>query len=205
VDDASVRAGREREATSRAVTLDDIETLVRAVPGTRIGRVKAWANIAPNLAGSQSPGVVAIVIAPAMPVQRPMPSPGLHRAVARYLARRRILGTRFDIVAPEYRQVTVEARVQALPGQALAAVADRVRSALDTFLDPLRGGGDGLGWPFGRDVFRSEVLEAIDQVPGVDHVLTLALVADAGAPLCGNVCLSPFMLTTPGAHRIEVV
>ena len=63
---------------------------------------------------------------------------------------------------------------------------DRVRSSvltrLQTFLDPLIGGPAGLGWPFGRDVYRAEILQQLDIVPGVDHVDTLELVAAGTEP-----------------------
>ena len=200
----AARATAEREAVARAVTLEDIEVLVRTMPGTRIGRVKAVANTSAALPAFDAPGVVTIIVAPAMPVPRPTPSRGLQRAVARYLARRRILGTRFEVIGPEYRVVTARTQIQSLAGHAPSTVAERVRRALNTFLDPLRGGTDGQGWPFGRDVYRSEVMDCIDRVAGVDHVLALELIADDGDPQCGNICVSPFTLTTPGDHRIEV-
>ena len=203
VAETAARAALGRDAVARAVTLDDIEALVSTMPGGRIGRVRAVANTSPGLPAFDAPGVVTVVFAPAMPVPRPTPSRGLRRAVARYLARRRILGTRFEIVGPEYRTIAVRARVRPLPGHAAPAVAERVRRALDTFLDPLRGGADGRGWPFGRDVYRSEVMDRIDRVAGVDHVLALELIADGGPPQCGNICVSPFTLTTPGDHQIE--
>ena len=52
-------------------------------------------------------------------------------------------------------------------------------------------------------VVRSEVLQVIDAVPGVDHVLDLELVDEDGAS-CGNLCLGPAGLVVSGVHRIEV-
>jgi predicted phage baseplate assembly protein len=204
VEQAAARAALEREATARAITLTDIETLVRELPGARVGRVKAWANTSPHVPEFNASGVVTVVVAPAMPGARPAPSAGLRRMIAAFLARRRVLGTKFEIIGPDYTAIAVHAVVRALPGHAMAAVAERVRLALNTFLDPLRGGKDGLGWPFGRDVYRSEILECIDGVSGVDHVRSIALVPDDGPPQCGNVCISRLALTTPGPHRIEV-
>jgi hypothetical protein len=81
-------------------------------------------------------------------------------------------------------------------------VRDDVTRALERFLDPLRGGLDGRGWQFGRDVYRSEVLELIDRIPGVDHVLDMELLPDGQAPQCGNVCVGPLGLATSGQHTI---
>ena len=61
------------------------------------------------------------------------------------------------------------------------------------------------GWPFGRDVYRAEVLQVIDGVAGVDHVLSLELSGDGNPPQCGNLCLAPTQLVTAGPHAIEVV
>ena len=36
-------------------------------------------------------------------------------------------------------------------------------------IDPRQGGPDGLGWPFGRSVTQSEILQVIRDVPGVDY------------------------------------
>jgi hypothetical protein len=61
------------------------------------------------------------------------------------------------------------------------------------------------GWPFGRDVYRAEVLQVIDGVAGVDYVLSLELSGDGNPPQCGNLCVGPTLLVTAGPHLIEVV
>lgn len=60
------------------------------------------------------------------------------------------------------------------------------------------------GWQFGRDVFRSEVLQLIDSVAGVDHVLSLDLAADGGTADCGNLCVGATELVVSGQHSIQV-
>jgi len=79
-----------------------------------------------------------------------------------------------------------------------------VVDAIDAFLHPLHGGPAGTGWPFGRDVVRTEVLQVLDDVDGVDHVIALDLVGPDGAS-CGNLCLGPLGLVAAGEHTIEVV
>jgi predicted phage baseplate assembly protein len=133
-----------------------------------------------------------------------MPTDATRRAVAAYLARRRVIGTRVAVVGPEYTEVTVRARVRALRGAAPDRLRELVIAALDRFLHALEGGPYHTGWPFGRDVYRSEVLQVLDDTPGVDHVLDLELIADGGAPRCGNLCLGPIGLPVAGPHQIEV-
>src|SRR5439155_21185086 len=48
------------------------------------------------------------------------------------------------------------------------------REALERFLHPLHGGPDSTGWAFGRDVFLSELFAALEELPGVEHVRSLA-------------------------------
>jgi hypothetical protein len=41
---------------------------------------------------------------------------------------------------------------------------------LQQFFHPLQGGPEGKGWPFGRNVYVSEIYELLDTQPGVDYV-----------------------------------
>jgi hypothetical protein len=192
-------------APTRAVNLLDIERLALDVPGTRIARVRGWANSHPAYPCLEAPGIVTVAVLPDMPVARPEASTGLLRAVWRYLDRRRSITTRVEVVGPQYLEVRVDVRVRARPHTDRGRIQTQIEQALNTFLDPRRGGPTGLGWPFGRDVYRSEILQLIDSVPGVDHVLELSLSAGDGACSCGNVPLCPTWLVTPGRHRIEVI
>jgi len=125
-------------------------------------------------------------------------------AIKRYLDRRRIVGTRLEVVAPQYLEVSVYARVQTRPHIDAVRVRTQIHEALDAFLDPRSGGPAGLGWPFGRDVYRSEILQVIDGVPGVDHVLDLTLSASGGEPQCGNLAVCPTWLVAPLVYQIEI-
>ena len=61
-----------------------------------------------------------------------------------------------------------------------------------------------LAGPFGRDVYRSEILQVIDGVPGVDYVSKLELTEDQGGTICGNLCIGPTWLVTTGRCQIDV-
>jgi hypothetical protein len=204
LDRLPVEAVRLAAAPRRAVTLLDFERLARAVPGARVRRARAWAGIDPDHPGHHAPGTVTVVVIPALPADRPQPTDGLLRAVRAFLERRRLVGTRLRVVGPTYLEVVVRARVRARPGAAADQVRDGVLAALRRFLHPLTGGPEGLGWPFGRDVYRSEVLQVIDGVAGVDHVLTLRLADARGRDQCGNLCVPATWLVASGAHAVEV-
>ncbi len=205
LDQAASRAVELATHTPRAVTLADHEELARRTPGAHLARVAARANLHPAFPCLRAPGVVTVIALPSLPAGRPRPSPGLLRAVAAFLNRRRVLGTRVEVVAPTYVELSVRATVRACPGAGGSALAQRLRHALDAFFHPLTGGSDGAGWPFGRDVYRSEVLQTLDETAGVDHVLALELVDAEGRATCGNLCVPPEGLVAAGAHDIEVV
>jgi hypothetical protein len=109
------------------------------------------------------------------------------------------------VVGPQYLQVSVRARVQMGEGSDPKRVVQAITDRLNAFLHPLYGGPEGSGWPFGRDVYRSEILQVIDGVEGVDHVLSLELVPGQGEPQCANLCVGASGLVVAGSHTIEAV
>jgi predicted phage baseplate assembly protein len=202
---ATGRAITSMNTPRRAVTLPDYETLALETPGTQIARVTARANFDPDFPNKTTPGTNTIIIMPNMPAPRPAPSPGLRQAVAAHLYRRRVIGTRVKVAGPTYKGLIVRATVRARAGMNRSEVRQSVIAALHDFFHPLTGGPERIGWPFGRDVFRSEVLQTIDEVPGVNYVLLLELISDSGQPTNGNVSLGPLELVDSGQHQIEVV
>jgi predicted phage baseplate assembly protein len=193
------------ELTDRAITLADYERLALATPGTSIARVAARANLHPGFPCFSAPGVVTVLVLPYLPLRRPEPSASLLRSVAGWLIPRRPIGTRVEVVGPEYRRITARAHVRALRGSVPQQVEAACVAALHAFFDPLSGGPEGSGWPFGRDVYRSEVMAVLDRTPGVDHVLSLALFSSGTSdPRCGNVCIGPLGLVDSGSHEISV-
>jgi predicted phage baseplate assembly protein len=202
--EAEARADALAGVTTRAVTAADIAQLVRTTPGTRIARVGVLPELHPAFPCVRAPGIVTVIAVPCLPAGRPVPSPGLRRAVAAWLASHRLVGTRFEVTGPRYVTVNVRATLAARRLAVPADVRRRVAAVLDEFLDPLRGGPARTGWPFGRDVVRAEVLQLIDDVAGVDRVVALDLLGPDGVS-CGNLCLGPLELADPGEHEIEVV
>lgn len=202
--ETAARALEDLERPQRAITLEDIETLALRTPGTRPARVLAIANLHPAFPCVRATGVVTVVVVPYLPSHRPVPSRGLRRRIGAYLAGRRVLGTRVQVVGPTYVSIGVRARIRACPLVDLDALLEALTAAVDAFFHPLRGGPDGRGWPFGRDVYRSEVLQVLDDTEGTDHVASLEFLSGDGRAVCGNVCLPPTGLVEAGAHEIEV-
>lgn len=81
--------------------------------------------------------------------------------------------------------------------------------ALFRYLNPLRGGADGTGWPFGRAVQYGEMFGVLQRVPGVAVVEELRLFpADPitgrrGAP-AERVDVEPDALVFSHQHQVVV-
>jgi predicted phage baseplate assembly protein len=193
-----------RRAPERATTVPDTERILLDLPGARIARVRAWTDRDPRYPGTVAPGAMAVVVVPHLPAGAPYPTEGLLTWAQAYLDARRVVCTRPVVTGPTYLPVTVSATVTPLAGSTPDGVRQAVLAALAGFLHPLTGGPSGRGWPFGRDVYRSEVLQVIATTPGVDHVRDLDLVGADGEPTCGNLCVPETWLVRSGEHRIDI-
>ncbi len=98
------------------------------------------------------------------------PSQALINQVNTSLQARRLLTTRLKVTAVQRFRIGIRLQL-ILDGDAVPAeVLTRATAALARWLDPLSGGPDGLGWPFGRPVYLSEIHRLLDALAGVDYV-----------------------------------
>jgi predicted phage baseplate assembly protein len=179
VDGESLANARERGALalrtrSRAVTAEDYAYLARqAAP--ELARVRCVdATTGPDAGGvrvllvpwAEDDGTGRLAFASLAPGE------DLVNRVAAHLDARRTLGTRLVVEPPFYQGVTVVAALRATAGAAPARVQADAAGALYRHLNPLTGGADGTGWPFGRTVQTGEIFAVLQQVPGVDLVDT---------------------------------
>lgn len=205
VAEAKLRAPQEIRTRDRAVTAADFEFLARQTPGVRLGRVKALPLFHPRFPGEQIPGVVTVIVVPETPEPSPQPSEATRRAVCDYLRERRLLTTEVIVTGPLYRQVKVEVQVVAAPTADAAAVRNQIAAALDRFLHPLTGGADGQGWPFGGDVYFSDIFRLVLQVEGVQTVEDVRLVVDGRRyGRCENASIGEGYLIAAAAPEIVV-
>lgn len=190
-----------RPAPSRLVIGLDAERLAFATPGAYVARARAWSGVDGRHPGLAAPDTLTVVVLPALPAGRPAPTAGLLAAVACFLDERRTLGTRVRVVGPAYVDLDLSARVTARPAADAAGVRAAVAERLRAFLHPLTGGAGEHGWPFGRDVSRSELLAVARGVAGVDSVDALVL-RGCGSERCDVV---PIPVTgLPAVASLEV-
>lgn len=206
---AKARAVRSIAQARCAVTLPDFEALALRVPGAPVARAHAVAGFQPQLACLPAAGCITVVVLGPCVRSHPSPTLALCRAVRRFLDARRPVATEVHVCGPDWTRISVRATLRTRPGPwgaagpgSLPALAVR---HIDAFFDPLTGGPGGGGWPFGRPVYRSEVLALLDALPGVAAVERLALVREGETEdLCNNVPLCPHGLVLAGDHAISV-
>lgn len=176
---------------NHAVASSDIEWLVRQGVGTAVARTKCLPNINRDLAFE--PGWVTVIVVPQGGGGKLSPSSDLLSELEGYIQARAFMGLaqqgdpRINLVGPGYIRVT--AKVGLVPtnvGSAATVRADAF-AAVTAFLHPLTGGANGTGWDFGRDVYASEVFKALQDVQGIDHVESLALVPNVSQYSLGLV------------------
>jgi hypothetical protein len=157
--------------TDRAVTAADFELLARAAdPAGRIARAHCIPErnleaTDPVVRGQPQPSHVSVVIVPFAGADLAQ----LRALTSAYLAPRRLLTTQVHVVGPRRVPIRVRATVRLLPDAVKEDVHQSAVAALTDFLDPIRG-DDGGGWPFGRNVYVSEIYRLLDTLPGVDFV-----------------------------------
>ncbi len=171
LDNAKRRGPILLRTRARAVTAEDFEQLSReAAP--EVARVRCLAAGEGLEAGS-----VRILVVPAVPEERGklrfeqlIPGDETLQAIAARLDSCRLVGTRVLVEPPLYQGVTVVARLRSRPRAGVSRVEAAALDALFRHLNPISGGPDGHGWPFGRPVQSGEIFSILQAVPGVDLV-----------------------------------
>ncbi|MFI0820878.1 putative baseplate assembly protein [Streptomyces sp. NPDC021098] len=188
IPEARQRAAASLGEVTRAVTADDHVTLARTTPGVAVARAYPALGAHPGFPCATVPGTVTVHIVPAAPrddlaredfVAAPLPDPGMLCAVAARLEQARLLTSEVFVRGPRYRDVALRVDLSGDPADR-TRVATAVTAALRRFLDPLVGGDDQDGWPFGQPLRPSALLRAAQRALG-----DLADVAAVGIGLDG--------------------
>ncbi|WP_035791605.1 putative baseplate assembly protein [Kitasatospora mediocidica] len=182
VDGESVAEVRDRaplllRTRDRAVTAEDYEVIARqAAP--EIGRIRCL----PAGTDGVPAGTVKLLVVPAaqardarVAFEELVPPREMLERIAARLDATRPIGTTVVVEPPLYRGVTVVARVRATLGAGAARVTADVTQALHAFINPITGGPDGNGWPFGRPVQSGDLFAVVHSVPGVELIEEIRL------------------------------
>jgi hypothetical protein len=159
----------------RAITAEDFEELVLENSDLNIARVKCLPELDLEFSDLDTPrpGHVTVVVVPYPETD----TPNAVEHVAKFLDERRLITCRHHVVGPGYTSVSIKTEVAGASQVRKERLKERIKKNLKEFFHPLNGGPDvgGKGWPFGRDVYASEVFQVIEDTDGVDHVEFLDL------------------------------
>jgi len=172
VRDASVRGPLLLRTRDRAVTAEDYEQLAReAAPETARVRCVPVTDEA-----GREQNAVRVLVVPAVPDTGELDfatlqlDPSMRTRIEKYLDERRCVGAQVSVEPPFYQGVTVVAQLRARTRTAPGILGARATQALYDYFNPLTGGPDGEGWPFGRPVQSGEVFAVLQRLPGVELV-----------------------------------
>ncbi|MCB5164598.1 putative baseplate assembly protein [Streptomyces bambusae] len=211
VEEVKSRAPMLMHTRGRAVTAEDFEVITReAAP--ELARVRC---LTADEAGLPA-GTVKVLVVPGLPDEPGparfadlKPRRGTLDTVARRLEERRLVGTTVLVEPPLYRGVTAVARLRAVPGAKTDRVTDDALNVLYRYLNPVTGGPDGTGWPFGRPVQAGDLYAVLQQVDGVGIVEDVRLfnanpVTGARGEETDRVTLDPDSLVFSFEHQVLV-
>jgi predicted phage baseplate assembly protein len=216
VESAKMRVPAMLRSRERAVTADDLEFLAKQALPAKIGRVKCL-EPRPSEAGRVTPGNVFVLVVPRLP----FPEGRLEAdqlklddeditMLTDYLDQRRLLTVRLDVRPPAYYWVSVKVQLRTAPGEDKNRIELDVLSRLYKYLNPITGGQDLSGWPFGRDLFVSDVYQCLQGIPDVQFIRNVEMFAAQpdGAPRGDPIETLEVVahgVIASGDHRVEFI
>ncbi|HEV7669580.1 MAG TPA: hypothetical protein VGS22_13735 [Thermoanaerobaculia bacterium] len=220
----TLRSARDETAASlrrptRAVLRGDFEELARTTPGVAIARARAAVGLHPAHPCRRVPGAVTVFVVPEVPreepdealresafVAAPVIDPGALEAVRARLAAARLVTTELFVAPARYRAVSLIVAAEADPLDP-AELERRLADRLRRFLDPLTGGADLDGWPFGEPLRPSALLREAQEALGRDgEVARVAIGLDGEPPSedCRDVPIGKHELVFLADLRLEL-
>ncbi len=172
IENAKVRGPLLLRTRGRAVTTEDYENLARSA-APEVARVRAVAA-----ESGADAGAVRVLVVPTattapdgrLQFEQLVPPEGTLQRITDRLEETRVIGTRLVVEPPVYRGVTVVARLRSRPRTNTTRLQESALDALYGFLDPIRGGPDRAGWPFGRPVTGGEIQAVLQGLRGTEIV-----------------------------------
>ncbi len=169
----------ELQQPKRAIIPTDYEVLsIRASSEgkTKIGIARAHCVPRSDLTHGVSdrdlnrPGFISVVIIP----HRDVPANEIQQClvdVQSYLESRCLLTTRLRVVPPVYVRITFQVDLGLNEGENHADITAKIDSSIKRYFRHLPDEERGTkGWPFGRNVYISELIDHLESIEGVDFV-----------------------------------
>jgi hypothetical protein len=129
-------------------------------------------------------------------VAAPQPDPGALQAARDRMSAGRLLGADVFVCGPVYRQVSLAVAV-AVDVALSTALREAIIGGLKNYLDPLVGGDEGEGWPFGNPIRPTALMRVVQDILGAaGDVQSVSVRLDHGtvAESCQDVHIRPHEL-----------
>ena len=216
LESAKLRAPKTLKTNTRAVTAEDFEYLAKEA-SPEVARAKCISSGDGANGQSPPPGVVRLLLVPSVSdtdsyitVEELEPPRRVREKVQLYLDERRLLVTRLEIASPEYVPVAVSVQIRAKKHNVHEQIAADVERRLYQYINPICGGADGEGWPFGRSLSPPEVYAALQGIKGVDYIEEVSIfpvdtATGARQEATTKVVISPHSLICSHKHEVTVV
>ena len=202
------RGPQEIRTRSRAVTTADYALLAREAKGALIERAHAVSGLHPSFPGRPIPGVVGVFVVPPDRGDGPPPTADEDtlRAVATHLSKFAApAGVEVVASATKFHRIKIEAAITVRTGADEGRVVRDAVKALNDYLHPLKGGNDGIGWPFGGTLHYQSLVRRLTNINDLTAVPTLNIIADGLRSLrCRDFVPEPHALFWPEIHQVVV-
>ena len=189
--EAKARVGANLTRRERAITAEDFEWLAINTQGIAIARAHAAVGYHPGFPCHPVAGAITVFVVPEVPresglfesgdvVLAPKTDPGALAEVTRRIDARRLITSEVYIRSVPYRAVHLEIELQGIFAYEDSLQTD-ISLSLTQYLDPLVGGNEGDGWPFGGTLRPSSLIKQI-QLHIDDGVIVkrVAIALDSG-------------------------
>jgi hypothetical protein len=209
LDSARRRAAAVSRRVDRAITPPDYVDVVTNTPGIAFKRAYAALGHHPAHPCRVVPGAVTVYVVPEAPrengpeydqdcayVAAPKPDTGALQEARARIEEARLIGSEVFVAASEYRRVSLAVDALGDPADP-AALREKIRIGLEKFLDPLRGGNQKSGWPFGEPLRPSVLLSEAQRAAGDDASVTsvaIGLDCKPASENCKDVEIKPHQL-----------
>ena len=154
----------------RAVSSEDIICFTKEA-SQKVAKVKVLSGS--DEKGNRVPGLITVVIVPDLPEPKPVPTAEILQIVEAYLKERTPNIGKLKVAGPVYYEVNVRAELVTTDLEALSEIENRVKSKVEEFLHPLKGGKKGKGWDFGQIPSTSDFYSFLSDLSGVSYIKDL--------------------------------
>lgn len=184
IEQLQARVSSLLQQRERAISADDFEQLSLTTPGIAIARAKAAVGFHPRFPCTAVPGAVTVFAVAEVPrdgfyddpfyedsftqtefsiIKSPQLDPGAHAELHARLNQRRLITTEVFVCSPNYRRVHLQVELEGVfANQRTIRLA--VAKHLLAYLDPLLGGDDKQGWPFGAALRPSSFIKQVQSL-----------------------------------------